>query len=289
MMRDLPSLNAVRMFEAAARHLNFTRAGEELNVTQGAVSRQIKLLEEQLGCKLFHRNGPNLKLSESGEEFQVVVDDSLAIIRRGTTRLRRRASSAIITVSILPSFASKWLLGRLSSLEKMHPDISLHLAASYKVVNFALDSDVDVAIRIGKGEWPGVYVAQITEGEMFPVCAPELAKTIKRPEDILNHRLIMEVPPYDEWHRWFEFAGLSFSPDGARVYDDTTLLVQGAIEGQGVSLCRKEFIEDCLESGCLVKPLDISIVSEYQYYFVCPQERLKESSIRALHDWMLQA
>lgn len=289
MKRDLPSLNAVRMFEAAARTESFTRAASELHVTQGAVSRQIALLEEQLGCKLFLRKGPKLKLSDAGLQYQSVVNDALETIRKGTARISRANQSSTITVSILPVFASYRLIPKLTAMEKALPDISLHLAASYRLVDFAVDSDIDVAIRAGKGVWPGLYSKQLTRDELFPVCSPVLARKIHKVEDLLEHKLITDVLPYDEWHTWFKINNVKFQPREGHMYDDTGIQIQAAIDGQGVILVRAEYVKNSLQSGQLVRLFDTSIVSEYQYYFVCPPARLAESNIKAFHDWLIEA
>ena len=289
MKRDLPSLNAIRMFEAAARTQSFTRAAAELHVTQGAVSRQIALLEEQLGCELFHRKGPKLKLSNAGLQYQSVVEEALEIIRKGTAQISQNHRSNTLTVSILPSFASYWLIPRMPAMEKVLPNISLRLAASHRNIDFAKDRDIDVSIRYGKGNWPDVYSKQITHDEMFPVCSPNLAQEIQCVEDLLSHHPISEHLPYDEWHRWFKKNNVKYEPKAIRNYDDTGMQIQAAIDGLGVMLARAEFVKDCLHSGSLVRLFDTNIISDFQYYFVCPLPRLTESNIKAFHDWILSA
>ena len=283
---SLPSLNAIRVFEAAARQQNFTAAAEELHITQGAVSRQIKLLEQQLGCALFHRSGPLLKLSAEGLEYQRVTEEALAILRRGTANIRRRHGSSELTVSLLPSFANNWLLPKLPTLETRHPDLLLRLALSYQVVDFEEAMDVDVAIRLGRGDWPGLYSIQLTEDELFPVCSPTIAAGLETPADLLKQRLVQDRSIYDEWHRWFRAAGLEYAPGDTLNYEDVNLQIRAAIEGQGVSLSRKEFVEDYLASGQLVRPFETSILSEFHYYFVCPPQRLTEANVRAFHNWI---
>ena len=289
MKRDLPSLNAVRMFEAAARTQSFTQAAVELHVTQGAVSRQIALLEEQLGCELFHRKGPKLKLSTAGLQYQSVVEEALETIRKGTSQISQDNSSNTLTVSILPSFASYWLMPRMVAMEKVLPNISLRLAASHQNVDFAKDRDIDVSIRLGRGNWSGVYSKQFTNDEMLPVCSPKLAQEIQCVEDLLKHHTISESSGYDEWHRWFEKNNVKYEPIATRIYDDTGVQIQAAIDGLGVLLARSEFVKDCLHSGSLVRLFDTNIISEFQYYFVCPIPRLSEPNIKAFHDWILAA
>jgi LysR family glycine cleavage system transcriptional activator len=169
MQQSLPSLNAVRIFEAAARLQNFTKAANEIHITQGAVSKQIKLLEQQLDCQLFIRTGPVLKLSESGKEFQAIAEESLSIIRRGTARIRNRSANNPLTISLLPSFAHNWFLPNLTSFEQKHPDISLRLALSYHAVDLNADSDIDLVIRLGRGDWPNLHSLQMTEDKLITV------------------------------------------------------------------------------------------------------------------------
>jgi LysR family glycine cleavage system transcriptional activator len=286
---DLPSLNAVRMFEAAARAQSFTQAGEELHVTQGAVSRQVAVLEDQLGCKLFDRNGPRLKLSHMGRQYQQVVVEALEIIRQGTARIRRENQANTLTVSILPSFASYWLIPRISILEQALPHISLHLATSYRSVDFDRDSEIDLAIRLGRGDWLGVYKKQITRDQLFPVCAPAVAEQIDQVEDLHKQRLITEIPKYDEWTSWFEKVGVQRRSKEDLTYDDTGIQIRAAIGGQGIMLAREEFVRDYLRTGSLVRLFDQAIVSEFQYYFVCPQARVANPDIQKFHDWLLAA
>jgi len=173
MSREIPSLNAIRFFEAAARHLSFTKTGEELFVTQSAVSKQIKQLEEQLSCQLFARSGPNLQLTSHGKIFQHTVARAMDSIKQGVGELRRN-SIATLRLSVLPSFASNWLIPRIPGFEKLAPGLSLDLLPSYERVDFSVQTDIDAAIRLGRGDWPGLYKLQLTNDRMYPVCSPKL-------------------------------------------------------------------------------------------------------------------
>jgi len=282
---ELPSLNAIRFFESAARHLSFTKAGEELFVTQGAVSRQIKLLEEQLDCRLFARKGPYLKLTANGEKFQSSVVDALAIIKQGTASLRR-ASAPTLTVSVLPSFASNWLVSRLGGLEKKHPWLSTRLAASYANTDFSVETDIDAGIRLGRGSWPGLHSEQLTKDRMFPVCSPKISGEIESVADLSNYIILTDALPYNEWIHWFEAAGLKDLSYESKLYDDTGLQLKGAIEGQGVALAREELVQDYLRSGVLVKLFDIDFISDIHYYFVCPEREINEKKIKVFREWL---
>ena len=289
MKRDLPSLNAVRMFEAAARTQSFTRAASELHVTQGAVSRQIALLEDQLDCKLFDRKGPQLTLTAAGRQYQSVVEDALETIRMGTLKLAKGRETARLTISILPSFGSYWLMPRMQSLEQALPHLSIRLLASHRKVDFNKDQEIDLAIRMGKGNWPDLYCKQITHNELYPVCAPALAERILSIEDLLQQKLIGEHLPYDEWQQWFKHNNVRFRPREERTYDDTGIQIQAALDGLGVILARDDFVNSLVHSGRLVRPFESSILSEFQFYFVCPPSRMADPGIKGFHDWIIKA
>ena len=286
MARDLPSLNAIRMFEAAARELNFTHAGDVLNVTQGAVSRQIKLLEEELGEALFDRNGPRLTLTPAGQEYRLVVEDALQIIRQGTARLRQRDDSPKLTLSVLPSFASRWLVPRLEAFQAQNPDLKIWLGTSYDYVDFAQQGDVDAAIRFGRGSWPDVHVEPLVVERLSPVCAPDLAERLSEPGDLLKFKLLSEEPPWDEWNRWLTAEALSGSADMPALSSDFAVLLQAATEGQGVALGRDLLVADDLRVGRLVRPYPRGIRSIYNYYFVCSLERVDVPEIQTFLIWL---
>lgn len=286
MNQSLPALNAVRIFEAAARLQNFTKAANEIHITQSAVSKQIKLLEQQLGCQLFIRTGPVLKLSDEGKEFQTVAEESLSIIRRGTARIRNRTANTPLTISLLPSFAHNWFLPNLASFEQTHPDISLRLAPSYNVIDLDVVSDIDLAIRLGRGYWPNLHSMQVTEDELIPVCSPNIARKLKDIIDINEQRLIVDSSPYDEWHRWKAKAGLNFTTKDCLYLDDVNLQLSAAVEGRGICLSRKSFAANHLALGSLVQPFELSIYSNFNFYLVCPENRLKEMKIAAFYQWI---
>src|SRR3954449_5764094 len=173
MPRRLPILNALKSFEAAARHESFTRAAEELCVTQGAISHQVKSLEADIGVKLFHRERQRLLITEAGREYLAVVRDALDRIAIGTERLVQRQNSGALTISTSPDFAAKWLVHRLGRFAEAHPDIDLRVSATMPHVDFARE-DVDLAVRHGDGNWPGLHVVRLCTEQLFPVCSPKL-------------------------------------------------------------------------------------------------------------------
>src|SRR5918994_156865 len=209
MLQRLPALNALKAFEAAARHESFTRAAEDLNVTQGAVSHQVKALEETLGVKLFNRERQRLVITEAGREYLAVVRDALDRIAVGTDRLVQRQSSGVLTVSTSPDFAAKWLVHRLSRFAEAHPDIDLRVSATLHHVDFARE-DVDMAVRHGEGNWPGVEQTRLCSEQLFAVCSPKLLSLhggLQRPGDVLRFPLL-HLDDRKDWSRWLERAGV---------------------------------------------------------------------------------
>lgn len=290
MQQRLPSLHALKIFEVAARHENFSRAAEELSVTQSAVSRQIQQLEAELGQALFERNGPRLVLTQVGLEYLNVVQEGLAVIRQGTARLFRGECRPYVTVSTLPSLAAKWLVPRLPSFELRNPRVHIRVAASHELVDFGIDTDVDIAIRYGLGRWPHVHTEQLIDEVLFPVCSPVLAAQLKRPEDLTDQRLLVEDPHFDQWGLWARGAGVEIAPKPRdRLSDDFNIQILAAMLGQGVALARSLLVAEDLRAGRLVCPFKIPVRSDFQHYFVCPPIRLKDRSIKVFADWLSAA
>lgn len=290
MPHDLPPLNALRMFEAAARHLNFTRASEELFVTQSAISRQIKLLEDNLQQALFVRDGPRIELTPAGERFRDTVRAALSIIRRSTAEMRRLSAAPTLTVSVPPAFATLWLVPRIIGFQSMHPDFELRVASTSEPVDLDQSPNVDALIGLGRGDWPGAYAERLFETEIFPVCSPDLLHSrgeLRSAADIARHPLILSTEPYDEWDRWFERAGIAppLFAFGTR-YSDELALLRAAIEGQGIALARNLLVESDLRAGRLVRPVDIAVLSAQSYWFVCPAGRQHSAEVGPFLEWL---
>src|SRR5258705_3015982 len=208
MLRRLPPLNALKAFEAAARHESFTRAAEELSVTQGAVSHQVKALELELGIKLFNRERQRLIITEAGREYLTTLRDALDRIAVGTERLLQRQSSGVLTVSTSPDFAAKWLVNRLGRFAEAHPSIDLRVSATLHHVDFARE-DVDLAVRHGDGNWPGFDLVRLSPEHLLPVCSPKLVagrKRLNKPSDVLRFPLL-HLDDRKDWAKWLEAAG----------------------------------------------------------------------------------
>src|ERR1700730_6045278 len=256
MLRRLPPLNALKAFEAAARSESLTRAAEELGVTQGAVSQQVKALEATLGIKLFVRERQRLVITEAGREYLAVVRDALDRIAVGTERLVQRQTSGVLTVSTSPDFAAKWLVHRLGRFAEAHPDIDLRVSATLHHVDFARE-DVDLAVRHGDGSWPGLDVARLSTEQLFAVCSPKLLEgrqRISKPSDVLKFPLL-HLDDRKDWTKWLEAAGvvdaeLSHGP----VLNRASMVIDAAVDGQGIALARTTLAAWDLINGRLVRP-----------------------------------
>jgi LysR family glycine cleavage system transcriptional activator len=271
MLRRLPPLNAIKAFNAAARSESFTRAAEELNVTPGAVSHHVKALEALLGIKLFNRERQRLILTELGHEYLTVIRDALDRIALGTERLVQRRSSRNLTVSTSPDFAAKWLVHRLGRFAESHPEIDLRISATAHHVDFARE-DVDLAIRHGDGNWAGLAVERLCSERLFPVCSRKLVSGHKR---ITNARDLLKFPllrlgDWATWRRWFEAAGVSDFVAHGPIVNRASMLIDAAVDGQGVALARTTLAAWDLINGRLVRPIDVSLRMPNTYWIVCP-------------------
>jgi LysR family glycine cleavage system transcriptional activator len=259
-------------------------------VTQGAVSRQIRHLEADLGQALFHRDGPRLALTDAGELLFEAASEALAILRRSTSQLKHLSSSPTLTISVLPSFAAKWLVQRIPDFSATHSDIELRLAASYEVVDFRQQPDVDLAIRFGAGGWDGVFSECLFNERVFPVCSPhflQVHRGLSRPSDLNRVPLLYADQEYDQWPEWFEAANVEPPPTGtATRYSDMSMLLYAAASGQGVALARSLSAANDLETKLLVRPFDLSIRSRYSYYFVCPEGRVDDARVTQFLHWI---
>ena len=287
-MARLPTLNALRAFEAAGRHLSFTRAAEELHVTQAAVSHQIKSLEEQLGIRMFRRGPRGLLLTDAGQSYLPEVREAFQRLNAATDRLLEDDARGAITVSVLPSFAARWLVPRLTRFREAHPDIEVRVSADDRLADFDRD-DVDVAIRYGRGDYPGLQADRFLTEELFPVCSPELLTrtALERPEDLCSHTLLHDDMRMD-WSMWLLAAGVEgVDPRRGPSFNDSSMVLQAAVDGQGVALGRSALALDDLAAGRLVRPFEFSLPAEYAYYILCPERTANRPSIKTFRQWLL--
>ncbi len=284
----LPPLASLKTFRAAAHALSFTRAAEELNVTQAAVSHQIKALEESLDTRLFARGNRSLALTEAGNRFLPYVDQMFQLLEQGLRQVHRRDSDSTLTVSLLPSFASRWLVPRLGLFLKANPEVDFRLAPSRGLSNFQTE-DIDLAIRYGGGKYPGLTSQYLMDEDIFPVCSPELMRgphPLRRPADLVHHVLIHDEG-HGDWRKWLLAANVhNVDADKGPVYTDSGMAVQSAMEGDGVALARSRLVRDDIARGRLVAPFEISQPSGYSYYVVYPEDRRVTPAMRAFIDWL---
>ena len=289
MPRRLPPLNAVKAFEAAARHLSFTRAAEELFVTQAAVSHQIKALEDYLGLKLFKRKNRALLLTEEGQSYFLDIKDIFSQIAESTERLLARSAIGSLTVSMSPSFAIQWLVPRLSKFSEKNPEIDVRIKAVDKEIDH-LSDDVDVAIYYGEGHWPDLRVDKLRNEVLIPVCSPTLIngpKPIEKPEDLKFHTLLHDMTRAD-WQMWFKQCGVSgINVNQGPIFSHSSLVLQAAAHGQGVALGYSVLAAPDIKAGRLVVPFQEVLVSSNAYYLVCPESQADLGKVAAFRNWML--
>lgn len=290
MARRLPPLNALRTFEAAASHLSFTRAAEELFVTQAAVSHQIKALEDRLGVQLFNRRGRTLTLTEPAQRFLPAVRDSFDRLSAATDNLLQ-ANTGTLNVTTLNSFAAMWLVPRLARFQTRHPDIAVRIHAADQVVDLNRQ-DYDIAIRYGGGKWPNLSAEKLFNDATYPVCNPAMLEgphPLRVPEDLRHFTLLHEEMIDITWAHWLRAAGV----DGIDVskgptFSHANMVIQAAVNGQGIALGRGPLIADELASGRLVRPLQLSLAGSYAHYFVCPEATRASPKVKAFRDWLFE-
>lgn len=288
MRRRLPPLNALRSFEAAARHESFTRAADELSVTQGAVSQQVKALEAHLGLKLFNRERQRLAITGAGQEYLGVVRDALDRLSLGTERLLQRQNTGSIAVSTTSDFAAKWLVHRLGRFHGTHPEISLTISVAAHQVDFVQD-EADIAIRRGHGQWPGLHAERLATERLFAVCSPSLLRDsrIVEPVDLLKFP-IFHADDREAWKRWLEAAGLSPARlASGPVLNSSALVIDAAVDGHGVALARSILAARDLISGRLVRPFEASLELRRSYWIVCPKATAALPKIETFRSWVL--
>jgi LysR family glycine cleavage system transcriptional activator len=287
--RSIPQLNALRSFEAAARHQSFTRAADELCVTQGAVSHQVKALEAELGLKLFNRERQGLAITDAGHDYLAVVRDAFDRIALGTDRLLQRLHSGVITVSTSPDFAAKWLVSRLGRFTEAYPEIELKVSAAMHHVDFARE-DVDLAIRHGAGNWVGLDAVNLRSEALFLVCSPALPRSrcgIHSPEDVLQFPLL-HLNDRRDWSRWLEAAGAS--GEGllhGPIFNHASMLIDAALDGQGIALARTALAAADLINGRLVRPFQTILPLKNTYWILCPKATSALPKIVVFRDWLL--
>lgn len=288
MSRELPPLNALRAFEAAARHLSFTKAATELHVTQAAISHQVKGLETHLGVKLFRRMTRKLLLTDAAQTLLPAVQRSFDEISAASLALAEASRHGTLDVMLRPFFAARWLSHRLNRFWAKHPTIQLRLHHTSELGELQ-HAEADVAVRWGRGDWAGVESEPLLRVKVAPVCGPTLLEgpvPLRTPHDLKHHTLLHE-DDYVLWNRWLHGIGArDVHAHQGPVIDDTNVRIQAAMDGQGLALAPLALIKDDISTGRLITPFDFAL-DDMAYYIVYIPGALDQPKVRAFRDWLL--
>ncbi|BET98231.1 transcriptional regulator GcvA [Xenorhabdus taiwanensis] len=290
MSKRLPPLNALRVFDAAARHLSFTKAAEELFVTQAAVSHQMKSLEDFLGLKLFRRRNRSLLLTEDGQSYYLDIKEIFTAINDATRKLQARSAKGALTVSLSPSFAIQWLVPRLSGFNQSFPGIDVRIQAVDREED-KLSDDVDVAIFYGRGNWPGLRTDRLYPEYLLPVCSPALLtgdRPLKTPADLAKHTLLHDSSRRD-WQAYVRQLDMQqqINVQQGPIFSHSAMVIQAAVHGQGVALANNVMAQNEIDAGRLVCPFNDVLVSKNAFYLVCHDNQAELGKIAAFRKWIL--
>jgi LysR family transcriptional regulator, glycine cleavage system transcriptional activator len=287
--RRLLPLNPLRAFEAAARHLSFTRAAEELGVTQGAVSRHIRALEQRLGFPLFARTAQGLHLEQGSRVYAQVLHDAFNRIARATDNLVATQTHSVLTIRGYTTFFIRWLIPRLPDFQRIHTDIEVRLVAATNPVDFDRDA-VDIGFRYGRGHWRGWRSDPLFMDELFPVCSPgylaqrdATAPATLIPQSTLLHHNLRS----GDWADWLALADCARARHDNHYFEDLSIVYECARASLGIAIGQRSYIEDDLESGRLVQPFNTVLHRDLGYYLVCPTERADAPKIALFREWLL--
>lgn len=289
MSNPLPPLNSLRFFESAARHLSFTRAADELHVTQAAVSHHIKVLEEYFCVPLFRRFTRRLLLTDQGKTLLPVVQNCFERLNGVSKILAETQKRSALDVLLRPYFAAHWLVPRLNRFWQRHPDIDLRLHHSSEPFSFHNDG-IDLAVRWGRGDWAGIESELLLRVDITPICSPKLMEgphPLHCVDDLRHHTLLHEES-YETWKKWLKAAGAKkVNPRRGPIIDDTNVRTQAAIDGQGVAFGALSLLQDDLATGRLVAPFDLTL-NDLAYYIIYPSGGLNKPNVKLFRDWLLE-
>ncbi len=295
MPRRLTHLNGIRAFEAAARHMSFAKAADELSVTPAAVSQQIRALEDYLGVALFRRTQRALFLTDTARAVLPAATEGFDLLAAVLTRARNRVAGQRLVVSVTPSFAAKWLMPRLEDFTSKHADVDVRIDTSTRLVDF-LREDVDMAVRYGSGSWPGALaVTPLLREEVYPVCSPRLVKPrhpLETAADLRHYTLIHDdsLPvgsAFPSWPGWLEAAGAPGVDASRGLHVNASMVaIQAAVDGQGIALGRSVLVEDDLATGRLIRPFAMTLPLRYGYFIVHPKALPADSQVPRFSRWL---
>ncbi len=283
-MRPHLPLNALRAFEASARHLSFTRAAQELNVTQAAVSQQVRALEERLGTPLFRRLPRGLNVTDEGRALLPVLSDAFGRIEAVLKQFEGGHFHEVLTVGVVGTFAVGWLMPRLKAFRETHPFVELRLLTHNNLVDPASEG-LDFAIRFGTGIWPATHNTPLLDAPLAVLCAPDIARRLAKPSDLANEVLLRSYRA-DDWTDWFAAAGLDAWTMNGPVFDSSRLMVEAAVQGAGVALAPPRMFVRELQAGLLVQPFDIEVKTG-GYWLTWLKSRKLSHGMRLFRDWIV--
>lgn len=297
-MRRLPSLDTLRAFESAARHQNFTKAANELHVTQSALSQRIGALEDELGYPLFVRRGRQIEVTPKGRVLSAAMGRALAEITQAFAGIEGIEGGRTLVISVLPSFAARWLMPRMMRFHALHPDVEVQVNAEGRLIDLTT-SDADLAVRFGTGRYPGHHVDFVMDDYVLPVAQPALLAAQKADAATLDAAAVAQMPLiYDiavdrdasgtDWKSWFEHAGIANPPRSTGLrFSQADLMLQAAAQGQGVALARYSLVHDDLVTSRLVPVLkDGMLRARYDYYLVSLPEKAQRPAVVAFREWL---
>lgn len=286
-LHPLPPLSSLRSFESAARLLSFSAAARELSVTPTAVSHQIRNLEDWLGVKLFERTTRSVRLTAAGRQYAPAVRDVFRDLQTATERISLRDRERVVMVTVTTSFATKWLIPRLTRFRESHPDIDVRISTQTASVDLQREG-FDMGIRYGGGEWQGLEAVRLLSESVFPVCSPELAAMLRTPADLCHHTLLHVSSMPDDWRVWLTAAGVrEVDPSAGISFELWLAALQAATDGVGVALGHTPLVEKDLASGRLVAPLKCQLPNEFAYYVVTPRGARRSAASERFRDWLL--
>lgn len=283
-MRKLPFLNGVRAFEAAARAGSFAKAADELHVTPAAISRMVHLLEQRLGVPLFERQANRLALTAAGRAYQVGLTQLFDQLANLTTQVTAMAGARALTVGVGPTFATRWLIPRLTDFQKKAPDVEVRFATGGATLPY--NDDWTCGIRLGDGHWPGFVAERLFAANFTPVCAPAMGKRLKTPDDLKNATLLRVAHASEEWPRWFKAAGLAKARAQGPEFEYYGQALQAAADGVGVAMGISPYVDDDIKAGRLVAPFAQSVSKGEHWYLIYRGARKDEPAFVAFRGWI---
>jgi LysR family glycine cleavage system transcriptional activator len=291
MNRSHLPLLGLRAFEATARHLSVSKAAEELCVTPGAVSQQVKLLEEAVGVSLLKRKGRAVELTDAGQVLRPALTQAFDLMALTLDAVGKRPQHSALKLCLLPTLAEKWLMPRLGRFHGAHPELDIQILTSFRDIRFDRE-DVDMASYMGKELPPGMDGVRLFDDEFLPVCSPAFMKgslKLQAPKDLARATLLHSVRRMDDWQRWLTLAGQrALRPQRSLSFENSSLAIQAAVDGVGVAMVQRAYVKEHLKAGTLVAPFELVGRSEQGYYLVWPAQRAMSGGFKSFLEWILR-